>query len=78
MVTKGNQKARRFTKIPWCQKRGENPRKKVVSRSQKAGQAGAAGKVSPDVRQTEKVTPMFGAWMLAAALVAAVLLLGVA
>ena len=78
MDTESNQKTRRFTKLAWCEKRRENPRKKVSSRSQKAGQAGATGKVSPDVRQAEKVTPMFGAWMLAAALVAAVLLLGVA
>ena len=78
MDTKGNKKARRLTKLAWCERRKDNPRKKVSRRSQEAGKAGAAGETRPDIRQVKKVTPMFGAWMLAAALVAAVLLLGVA
>ena len=77
MDTESDQKARRFTKLPWCEKRRTNPRKKVSGCSQKAGQAGAAGKISPDAQKTRQVNPMFGAWMLAAAIVAAVLLMGV-
>ena len=76
MDTESNQKARRFTKIAWCEKRRKNPRKKVASRSQKAGQAGAASKISPDVRQAKKVNPDFGTWAFVVALILVVLLMG--
>jgi hypothetical protein len=75
MDSVGHQKTRRFTKIAWCEKRRKNPRKKVVSRSQKAGQAGAAGKVSPDVRQTKEVTPTFGLLLFGASLIFSALML---
>ena len=77
MDTESNQKARRFTKLAWCEKRRENPRKKVASRSQKAGQAGAASKTSPDVRQAKKVNPDFGVWAFIAALIVVVFLMGI-
>ena len=79
MDTEGYQsyQKRRFTKLAWCKKRADNPRKKVSRRSQKAGQAGAASKTSPDVRQAKKVNPDFGVWAFIAALIVVVLLMGV-
>ena len=64
-----DKKTGRFTKIPWCQKRRANPRKKVVSRSQKAGQAGAESKASPDPQEIGKVTPYLGVLLFGMSLI---------
>lgn len=69
MDIQGNKEARRFTKLAWCERRKDNPRKKVVSRSQKAGQAGAAGKVSPDPQEIGKVGPYLGALLFGMSLI---------
>ena len=76
MDTKSNQKTRRFTKLAWCKKRGEDPYKKARSRSQEARKARPTGAASPDPRKVRQVNPEFGAWMLYAALVVALLSLG--
>ena len=76
MDTESNQKTRRFTKIPWCKERGKDPYKKARSRSQEARGNGPAGAACKNIAIIRKVNPEFGAWMLAAALAAAVLILG--
>ena len=76
MDTVRNKEKRRFTKVAWCEKWGKDSRKKARSRSKKIGEAGATSKTCTDIKQAEKVAPV-GAWMFAAALVVAVLLLGV-
>ena len=77
MDIQSNQKTRRFTKIAWCEKRRENPRKKAVSRSQKTGQAGATRKTSPNTQETRQVNPEFGTWAFAIALVVVAFLMGI-
>ena len=74
MDTKSNQKTRRFTKLAWCEERGKDPYKKARSRSQSTGKAGSTGAACTNAKEV-KVAPV-GAWLLAAALVIAVMLLG--
>ena len=76
MDTKGNQKTRRFTKLSWCEKWGKDSHKKVSSRSKETGQAGPTRTASPDVKKDE-VSPQFGAWWFAVALLLAVVITGV-
>ena len=76
MDTKSNQKTRRFTKLAWCEERGKDPYKKARSRSRKTGSDGQARAVSTDIEKTRQINPEFGAWMLYAALVVALLSLG--
>ena len=77
MDTESNQKTRRFTKIAWCKKRADNPRKKVNRRSSEARGDGQTGAASPNTKETWQVNPEFGTWAFAAALIVVVLLMGV-
>ena len=73
MDTKSNQKTRRFTKLAWCKKWGENPRKKVSSRSKKAGEVRPESAACSDVKKVE-VNPQAGAWLFAVAILIAAIL----
>lgn len=75
MDTKSNQKTRRFTKLAWCKERGKDPYKKARSRSQKAGEVRPESAACPDVKKVE-VSPQFGAWLFAVAVLVAVVIAG--
>jgi hypothetical protein len=75
MDTKSNQKTRHFTKFAWCKKRKDDSCKKARSRSKETGEVGTTRTVSANPPETRKVAPEFGAWFLAAAVLAAVLIM---
>ena len=75
MDTESDQKARRFTKLAWCERRKDNPRKKVSRRSQKAGQAGAESKASPDPQEIGKVAPYLGVLLFGMSLIFSALII---